>query len=86
MRREEFTNEVLKLLNGSRAEDYGDAATNFKRIAAMWSMILGMRISSRQVGLCMMALKLSRLIHEPKHTDSLIDISGSAALPAELED
>jgi len=43
----------------------------------MWSAILGIDVTAEQVGLCMIAVKISRMCHAIKH-DSLVDIAGYA--------
>jgi len=69
--------EAASLTTGKRNEDYDHPYHNFKRTAAMWSEILGQEVTSYQVGLCMMAVKLARLSHSVQR-DSLVDIAGYA--------
>jgi hypothetical protein len=76
--------EAETLINGDRATDYGDAHENFARIAALWSVVLGVPVSPVQVALCMMQLKAARLCHSPEHRDSWIDAAGYAGLGARL--
>ena len=45
------------LVNGYRAEDYGDVYINHKRIAYLCCVILEKEISVSQVYQCMIALK-----------------------------
>ena len=52
----------------------------------MWSAILGIKVSVRMVYLCLLALKISRLVKTPSHTDSWVDICGYGALGAEEKD
>ena len=40
MKREEILNKAEQLVNGQRAEDYGDAYENHFRIAEGWNIIL----------------------------------------------
>lgn len=70
--------EAGDLVYGPRGEDYGHPFDDFKRTAKMWSAILGIEIRAEQVGMCMIALKLSRQCNKPKR-DNLIDIAGYAA-------
>ncbi len=56
---------------------------NHSRVAAMWSVILGKDIDPKQVYLCLLALKMCRLIQTPDHKDSAIDICGYGALLGE---
>ena len=63
-----------------RRDEYGDAADQFKAIAARWSITLDMPVSPAQVALCMIDLKLARLAYDPRHVDSIVDVIGYAAL------
>lgn len=67
-----------------RREDYGDPADQFKTIAARWSITLDMPVTPAQVALCMIDLKLTRLTHDPRHFDSVVDVIGYAALLREV--
>ena len=77
--------EADKLINGDRKEDYGDVRESFERIAKLWSVVLGIEVTSKQVNLCMMQLKMSREIGKHKR-DNLVDICGYAALVDKLLD
>jgi hypothetical protein len=66
-----------------RRADYGPAVKSCKDIADMWSLIMQKKVSSRQVALMMIALKVIRETHRHKD-DNLIDICGYAALIADL--
>jgi len=85
MKREDILKQAEKLINGDRAKDYGPAYTNHKRIADIWSVVFGHEVNVKQVYLCMIAMKLARLVHEDKE-DSWIDICGYAGLGGELQD
>lgn len=61
-----------------RAADYGTVTSNFGSTAKLWSVILGKEITAEQVGLCMIAVKVSRQMHKFK-MDNLTDIAGYAA-------
>jgi hypothetical protein len=67
-----------------RRDDYGEAAEQFKAIAARWSITLGMPVTPAQVALCMIDLKLARLTYDPRHIDSVVDVIGYAALLREV--
>ena len=75
--------EALDLICGDRADEYGDAGENFKRIAQRWTERLKTPVSPIDVAVMMIDLKLSRLTHEFKR-DSVIDIIGYACLLCEL--
>jgi len=83
MRRETILAEAESLINGDRDKEYGEPSVNHKRIAELWSVILDQAVSEQDVYLCMIAVKISRLIHDSEHEDSWVDIAGYAALGGE---
>ena len=86
MKRDEILQEAERMINGPRAKDYGDAYLNHERIAKMWKVLLGHDVTVEQVYMCMIAVKLSRLMETPTHEDSAIDICGYGALLGEAGD
>ena len=86
MDRKHFLKVVEQTLEGDRQVDYGDASKHFARIARMWEVIFGHQVTLEQVHLCMIAVKMSRLVSSPGHQDSWVDIAGYAALAAELKE
>ncbi len=64
-----------------RGVRYGHPSENFARIAALWKPILAAdNLTPEQtVALCMIAVKLARLIETPDDPDSIDDIVGYAA-------
>ena len=74
----------------NREGDYGSPQQNFERIAALWNVILAVKlgkeheISAADVGMMMIGIKLARLIETPDHQDSAVDAAGYAALLAEI--
>lgn len=74
------------LIHGQRADDYGKAIDNFTRIARRWSEHLNVEVTPEQVCLCMIELKLCRLIHTPDHEDSWIDIAGYVGCKGKIDD
>lgn len=66
-------------LTAIRGKRYGHPSTNFARIASLWEPIVGVPMSVQQVGLCLVALKLARLIETPDDEDSIHDLAGYAA-------
>ncbi len=69
--------EARIIVNGERSRAYGSPAKSFQHIADLWSTILETDISINQVGLCMIAMKLSRETGNHKR-DNLVDIAGYA--------
>lgn len=86
MNRIDALKQAITLISEDRNQDYGDAAASFERIAQFWTIYLGHKISCHDVANMMILLKASRLAHNPKHNDSLIDIAGYAALNVEMTD
>ena len=72
--------KAKKIIYGQRQKDYGDALSNHQRIADIWSAVLGIEVSPEQVVLCMIGLKMARLVNTPGHEDSWIDIVGYAGV------
>lgn len=76
--------EAEKIIYGEREASYGKPSENFHRIALMFTAILypklklNTQVSIREVGLLMIALKISREVNEHKR-DNLVDIAGYAA-------
>ncbi len=67
-----------------RERSYGPPSESFEAIAARWSLVLGITVTSAQVALCLIDLKLTRLGHNPKHQDSVCDLAGYAAVLQEV--
>jgi len=75
---ETILQEAQRLVHGDRQAAYGHPLDDFSRTAAMWEAILGARVTAEQVGLCMMAVKISRQCNAPKR-DNMTDAAGYAA-------
>ena len=79
----------LDILNGAeqavaqRGENYGSPKENFGRIAKLWTAYKGIELSVEDVGVMMMLVKLGRLMENPHHQDSWVDIAGYSAITAE---
>ena len=67
-----------------RRRSYGDPGDLFERVAVRWSQLLGAKVTATQVGLCLIDLKLARLVGDPAHLDSLVDVAGYAACVREV--
>ena len=70
----------------ARNKNYGAPYSNHVDIAQIWSVLLGKDIGPEQVAMCMVAVKLSRLIHEPTHDDSWADIIGYGGIGRGIAD
>lgn len=75
---------AMETVAHSRSDIYGPPDRDFANIAAMWSVILETKVNAGDVAKCMIALKLSRLMHTPGHMDSWLDIAGYAACGFEV--
>ena len=83
MKRDKLLDTAKDLVNGPRARDYGDAYENHERVAQLWSVILEKEVKATDVALCMVAVKIARLIETPDHQDSWVDIAGYSATGSE---
>jgi Domain of unknown function (DUF6378) len=83
MRAEQLLEHAAGVVTRRRRE-YGEPAELFEQVAKRWSLTLGAKISPAQVALCLIDLKLARLIGDPKHFDSIVDIAGYAAVLQEV--
>jgi hypothetical protein len=77
--------EAAELINGQRAQTYGDVTENFERIAQLWSSFRGQYFSKHDVAVFMILVKVARQ-HDLYHRDSMVDIAGYAALDAKVYD
>lgn len=77
--------EAKSVVYGQRQKDYGPAKKNFQDIADVWSVILGQEVTTEQVVLCMIGLKMARLCKSPDHRDSWVDIAGYVACIDKME-
>lgn len=83
MNRVDIISHAQALINGDRAEAYGDASASFGRIAGMWSAYLGVEIAPEDAAAMMVLLKMSR-VRGRASMDDWIDAVGYAALGGEL--
>lgn len=76
--------EAQAIIEGPRREAYGDAVQSFERLATVWSALLRVPVTARQVAHCMIALKLCRDSNAAGR-DNLVDVAGYAALADQLK-
>lgn len=84
MKKAALLSKAADLITGHREGDYGDIHKNFSDIARLWSPVLGMQITTHQVALCLMLLKVARIIKTPTHIDSWADAAGYLGIGCEL--
>ena len=69
-----------------RGQVYGSAKPNMATTARLWSVVLNMEVTPQLVALCLIELKVARLLVSPDHADSVIDIAGYSAVLAECQE
>jgi hypothetical protein len=84
MNREDIFDQAHSLTSTDRQASYGSPRKNHERIAKLWSVVLGIEIEPWQVALCMVQVKVSRLIESPDKLDSWIDATAYAGIGGEL--
>ncbi len=81
---ETILDEAARLTSKDRQAIYGKPSLDFSRTAGMLTSLLssklkdGEKITSLDIPLIMVCVKLSRLVQSPEHRDSLVDICGYA--------
>jgi hypothetical protein len=76
---------AIELTAGDRRDDYGDPVEAHKRIALIWSGIMGYHVEPREVALCMAAVKMVRSEASPDKLDNYIDGAAYFAIAGEIE-
>lgn len=74
---------------GARGNTYGTAEENFQRIANLWNAQLGNSLTrpltTADVSILMVLVKLSRLANCPTHVDSWVDIAGYVNCASQIQ-
>ena len=89
MSKEDVLNKAMQIVN-QREKTYGKSCDNFQKAADLINAVLKDKlkdehfISSTDVIFIMLQIKIARLINDPTHTDSQIDIAGYASLLSEV--
>ena len=84
-KREEILKKASKAISGERDKHYGSPEDNFAQIAVFWTNYLHRIITSTDVAMMMILLKISRAMNDATHEDNWIDIAGYAACAGEIE-
>lgn len=87
MIRKELLSKAIDITEGARQQHYGSPEDNFKNIAEFWQLYLSQRfegieepeLRTTDVAIMMLLMKVARLVHDPHHDDSWLDIAGYAA-------
>ena len=85
MTRDEILDAAKKCVVGDREQDYGRPERNFKTIADLWSVYLGVTIDAVDVAALLALLKLARIRSGHAKADNWIDLAGYAACGGEIE-
>lgn len=86
MTRKEILETAAKCVVGDREEDYGSPEQNFDRIAALWSIYLGIAdITAKDVAAMLALLKIARIASGHAKRDNWVDLAGYAACGGEIE-
>lgn len=83
--RKKILDEAAKCVLQDRNTSYGGPEKSFELVARLWSEILGVKVTTHQVALCMVQLKVARLVANPTHHDSKVDGAGYFACMAEFD-
>ena len=84
MNRKEILEDAIHLIYNDRQADYGTPQDNFRRIAALWSVVLGIKVEEYQVALCMNQVKVARLVQSPTKLDGWVDGAAYMGIGGEL--
>lgn len=84
MNRAEILAAAADCVTRDRAATHGQAEDNLGRIAALWSVDLGVPIGAADVARLMVLMKVARARGNPGHLDSWVDIAGYAAIGGEV--
>lgn len=77
--------EAAAIVAGERNVAYGEPEDNFKRIAQIWSVVLGMTVTAEDVAMCLVGLKVARYGNRGTfQPDTWRDIAGYAGCGYEV--
>lgn len=71
--------DAQAIVDGDRRRQYGHPVKNLRRVAAVWTALIGHDLTARDVALMLAALKLVREAHRP-HRDNRLDAAGYIAI------
>ena len=83
--RVEALREAARIISGDRDVQYGGPEENFDRIAKIWSVILGTSVTSEDVAMMMIGLKVARYASKSGfQPDTWVDVAGYAGCGYEI--
>ncbi|AFV51187.1 phosphofructokinase [Mycobacterium phage 20ES] len=78
--------QAEEIINGQRAQDYGDALENHQRIANLWNTYLQKNVvDHNDVAMMMILLKIARFMENGYHHDTVVDIAGYAGVLEKMQ-
>ena len=80
----EFLSEAIRIVDGDRQKTHGDKIINHGNIAKLWSWYTKKEITSYDVAMMMLLLKIARTKTGRFNNDDLVDACGYAAIAAEI--
>lgn len=84
MNRKQILENAERCVCTEREGDYGSPEDNFKIIADLWSVYLGIEINAEDVSMLMSLLKIARIKTGKPKADNFIDLAGYAACGGEI--
>jgi hypothetical protein len=78
--------EAHEIIHGDRERTYGSPGVNLENIAELWRVFIerkhhvALSLTVEDVAMMMVLMKVARLMHSPRHRDSLIDVAGYVGL------
>ena len=83
--RVEALREAARIISGDRDVQYGGPEESFDRIAKIWSVILGTSVTSEDVAMMMIGLKVARYASKSGfQPDTWVDVAGYAGCGYEI--
>lgn len=83
--RVEALQKASQLIAGDRDAQYGGPSENFDRIAKIWSVIFGIPVTTEDVAMAMVAVKVARYASKSGfQPDTWVDIAGYAGCGFEV--
>lgn len=84
MTRAEIFRKAAECVCNDRDKQYGSPENNFGMISDLWTLYLGHEVSSVDVAMMMVLLKIARVKNGTMTEDSFVDICGYGACGGEL--
>lgn len=82
--REDILETASLAVSVDRQNSYGDAKSNFYKIAQLWSAYLGAKIDEEDVAHMMTLLKIARTLQGSYTKDNYVDAAGYEAIAGEI--